>query len=157
MKQHQHDGSVRDHCGRLFGNHDTANVKACERSIAETGAISRSLQSVFTQLPDRGAIPRVKQWNSNMCHLTYLALHKITWLKSATRDALRTLLREAFHLAFAIFELLVYILRHSILEAANQGRIQQPSQLDIDITRRCIVLGRRRLPELRYPPPSVFR
>jgi hypothetical protein len=50
-----------DLCEQHAGSRDTVSVVACEQWTAEIGAILRNLRSVFTQLPDRRALPRARR------------------------------------------------------------------------------------------------
>jgi hypothetical protein len=61
MKQGCRGQCARDLCEQHVGSRDTVDVMACGLSSAETGAILRSLRSVFTQLPDLRALPRARR------------------------------------------------------------------------------------------------
>jgi hypothetical protein len=62
MKQDRCEHCARDLCEQHVGSRDTVHVMACGLWTAETGAILRSLRSVFTQLPDPRALPRARRW-----------------------------------------------------------------------------------------------
>ena len=93
-----------------------------------------------------------------MGYWTYLALLRISRLEGAARVALRALLGEALKFAVAFFSLVLDVPGLCIRDAANQGRVQQLSQLDVEMTCAGILLGSLRCgqSELGYAAPPAL-